>query len=224
MICAVILTSIVHEGSRRGISPAVPGAIIVLVQLFWCYKQGFFATLGGDGVFGAGGGVSLGAVAAGVLQRVPAALLLLHTQSSGQNHRQSTGCRRERLTMLGRRANTQNKRAFPHPVHRRPRNDKMVPLTLAATLPGPALARWGSSGCPCGLGGASSSFIFSTDSLLRCRVLAKDVSQELDLAQSCSSRRRSTTSNCEALVFLGQQSCGAFHTGAANLAHELLRC
>lgn len=180
--------------------------------------------MGGDGVFRAGGGVSLRAVAAGVLQRVPAALLLLHAQSSGQNHSQSTGCRGERLAMLGRRANTQNKCTFAHSIHHRPRNNEMATLTLAATLPGPALARRGSSGCPCGLGGASSSFILSTDSLLRCRVLAKDVSQELDLAQSCSSRRKTKTSNCEALVFLSQQSCGVFNTEAANLAHELIRC
>lgn len=56
--------------------------------------------MGGYGVFRAGGGVGLAAVAAGVLQRVPAALLLLHTQPSGQNHGKSAGCRGERLTML----------------------------------------------------------------------------------------------------------------------------
>lgn len=102
--------------------PSCPSAIIVLVRLFWCYKHRCLTTLGGDGVFGAGGGVGLGAVAAGVLQRVPAALLLLHTQSSGKNHSQSTGCRGERLTMLGQRANTQNKCTFTHSVHHRPWN------------------------------------------------------------------------------------------------------
>lgn len=59
---------------------------------------------------------------------------------------------------------------------------------LAAMVPGPLLTLCGSSACipeyPCGLGGASSSLILSTDSLLRCGVLANDGSQELDLAQS----------------------------------------
>lgn len=63
---------------------------------------GWGFTLGGYGVFGARGGVGLAAVAAGVLQRVPAALLLLHTQTSGQNHGKSAGCWGERLTMLRR--------------------------------------------------------------------------------------------------------------------------
>ena len=57
-------------------------------------------TLRGYGVLGAGRGVGLGAVAAGVLQRVPAALLLLHAQTSGQDHSEGTGCWRERLAML----------------------------------------------------------------------------------------------------------------------------
>lgn len=51
----------------------------------WLFRVS--VTLGGYGVLGAGGGVGLGAIAAGVLQRVSAALLLLHAQSSGQNHR-----------------------------------------------------------------------------------------------------------------------------------------
>lgn len=84
------------------------------MQMLWCYKRGCLTTLGGDGVFGAGGGVSLGAVAAGVLQRVSAALLLLHTQSSGQNHGQSTGCRGQRLPVLGHKANTQKISAHLH--------------------------------------------------------------------------------------------------------------
>jgi len=66
------------------------------------------------------------------------------------------------------------------------------PHTLAVIIPGPLLTLCGSSGCipeyPCGLGGASISLILSTDSLLRCRVLANDGSQELDLAHSCSCR------------------------------------
>lgn len=68
----------------------------------------------------------------------------------------------------------------------------LVRRTLLGIVPWPILPRWGSSGCiaeyPNGLGGASSSLIFSTDSLLRCRVLAKDGSQEFDLAQSWGGR------------------------------------
>lgn len=56
--------------------------------------------MGGNGVLGAGGCVGLAAVAAGVLQRVPAALLLLHAQAAGQDHGQSAGGRGKRLTML----------------------------------------------------------------------------------------------------------------------------
>lgn len=63
-----------------------------------CYQGS--VTLGGYGVLGAGGCVGLGAVAAGVLQGVSAALLLLHTEASGQNHSQSTSCWREWLAML----------------------------------------------------------------------------------------------------------------------------
>lgn len=62
---------------------------------WWCS-----ATLGGNGVLGAGGCVGLAAVATGVLQRVPAALLLLHTQASGQDHGKSAGSWGQRLTML----------------------------------------------------------------------------------------------------------------------------
>lgn len=56
--------------------------------------------MGGNGVLGARGCVGLAAVATGVLQRVPAALLLLHAQASGQDHGKSAGGRGERLTML----------------------------------------------------------------------------------------------------------------------------
>lgn len=56
--------------------------------------------MGGNGVLGAGGRVGLAAVATGVLQRVPAALLLLHTQASGQDHGKSAGGWGQRLTML----------------------------------------------------------------------------------------------------------------------------
>lgn len=37
-------------------------------------------------------------------------------------------------------------------------------------------------------------------------------------------KEKTKTSSCEALVFLGQQSCGALDTEAVNLAHELVRC
>lgn len=101
-------------------------------------------------------------------------------------------------------------------------------LTLAPMVPGPILTRWGSSGCipeyPSGLGGASSSLILSTDSLLRCRVLANDGSQGLDLAQSCSSRKKNETSNCASPAFAIQQSRSQLNTEAADLAHELVRC
>lgn len=64
-------------------------------------------------------------------------------------------------------------------------------------VPGPILPLCESSGCipeyPSGLGGASSSLILSTDSLLRCRVLANDGSQELDLAQSAVGELHSLT-------------------------------
>ncbi len=101
--------------------------------------------------------------------------------------------------------------------------------TLAAMAPGPIRARCASSGCipeyPRGLGGASSSLILSTDSLLRCRVLANDGSQELDLAQSCSSRRKNLT------VFQLSISSVCHPTGSsqssmkdADLANELVRC
>lgn len=48
-------------------------------------------TLGGDGVLGAGRGGGLCAVAAGVLQRVPAALLVLQAQPPCQHHGQVAG-------------------------------------------------------------------------------------------------------------------------------------
>lgn len=81
-------------------------------------------------------------------------------------------------------------------------------LTLAAMVPGQIFNLWGSSGCipeyPSGLSGASSSLILSTDSLLCCRVLINDGSQELNLAQSCGSRSnkkegKDETSNCASL-------------------------
>lgn len=48
-----------------------------------CGSSGMTVTLTGYGVLGAGGGVGLGAIATGVLQRVSAALLLLHAQAPG---------------------------------------------------------------------------------------------------------------------------------------------
>ena len=53
--------------------------------------RGGAGTLGRDGVLGAGGGGGLRAVATGVLQRVPAALLVLQAQPSGQDHGQVAG-------------------------------------------------------------------------------------------------------------------------------------
>lgn len=179
--------------------------------------------MGGDGVFGAGGGVSLGAVAAGVLQRVPAALLLLHTQSSGENHSQSTGCRGERLTMLGQRANTKHK--ISAHLH--------IPFTT-----GPGIMKWLlSPWLPHFLGQLS----LGGDH----RVAPVDwgeppvlsfYPQTPSYAAECwpkMSRRNLTWPSPTAaegkpklptLVFLGQQSCGTFNTEAANLAHELIRC
>ena len=58
-------------------------------------------TLRGDGVLGAGGGVGLGAVATGVLQGVPAALLLVHAQAPGQHHGQVAGGRGHVVSVLG---------------------------------------------------------------------------------------------------------------------------
>lgn len=58
-------------------------------------------TLGGDGVLGAGGRGGLCAVAARVLQGVPAALLVLQAQAAGQHHGQVTGRRGHLLTVLG---------------------------------------------------------------------------------------------------------------------------
>lgn len=100
-------------------------------------------------------------------------------------------------------------------------------FTLAAMVPGPLLTLCGSSACipeyPCGLGGASSSLILSTDSLLRCGVLANDGSQELDLAQSCNSRLNNETvfQLCISSVSL---EVVQLNTEAVDLAYKLVGC
>lgn len=58
------------------------------------------STLGRDGVLRAGRGGGLRAVATGVLQRVPAALLVLQAQPTGQDHGQVAGGRGHLLPML----------------------------------------------------------------------------------------------------------------------------
>ena len=83
------------------VSACVRACAFIFVYVRVCVSVCVCVTLGGDGILGAGGGAGLGAVPTGILQRVSAALLLLHAQAPGQDHGQVTGCRGHLLTMLG---------------------------------------------------------------------------------------------------------------------------
>lgn len=63
-------------------------------------------TLRGNSVLGAGGSGGLGTVTTRVLKGVPVALLLLHAETTGQDHGQVTGCWRHLFTVLGGSDNT----------------------------------------------------------------------------------------------------------------------
>lgn len=134
-------------------------------------------TLGRDRVLGAGGGGGLCAVAAGVLQRVPAALLVLQAQPPGQDHGQVAGGRGHLLPMLRRQEGTVSSLVplleasqKPNHLNARPAGGGTLAAIVAGDIRGLGVSSVPMPGYPLAGELISASRRCSTRSLRRCRV------------------------------------------------------